>query len=203
MEKIKYPERIRELADLLAQKLVVRKAKSLYGACNQNLNNVIAMESDYYGMTLQKSVVWKLRMLQEIDTNLTEHEPEVKKELAEELTKFFQGRIVRIADSIFARFDRVELPNKNNSVATFYGKAFDTFHKEADPEFTSFGAVTKAVPSPMRLNLDDGQHYDLGFQNRSFVTWEEVESELKLVDPSGTFTKVVTDMLGIDKDGTP
>lgn len=199
MEKIKYPERIRELADQLAQKLVVRKAKSQYGACNQNLNAVIAMESDHYGSLIQKNVLWKLRMLQEIDTKLTEREPEVKKELAEELTKFFNGRIVRIADSIFARFDRVELPNKYNSVATFYGKAFDTFHKEAEPEFTSFGAVTKARPSPMRLNLDDGQHYDLGFPNMSFVSWEEIESELKLVDPSGTFTKVVTDMLGVDK----
>lgn len=197
MKRIIYPESIRCLADSLALKLVVRKAKSQYGAANQYLSKVSEMESDEYAMRLQNSIVQKLRSLQKTDTALAEKESGVKKDLAEELTKFFNGRIVRIADSIFARFDRVELPNKYNSVATFYGKAFDTFHKEAEPEFTSFGAVTKARPSPMRLNLDDSQHYDLGFPNMSFVTWEEVESELKLVDPSGTFTKVVKDMLDI------
>ena len=197
MERIIYPESIRCLADWLAKKLVVRKAKSQYGAANQYLAKVSEMETDGHALSIQHPIVLNLRKLQELDTFISGKEPELKREIAEELTMFFHGRLVRIADSIFARFDRIELPNKHNSVATFYGKAFDTFHREAEPEFATFGAVTKAVPSPMKLNLPAGEHYDLGFPNMSFVTWEEVESELKLVDPSGTFTKVVKDMLDI------
>lgn len=200
MEKIVYPEEIRALADQIAQKLVVRKAKRQYGVCNQELAKVIQMESDYYGMTLQKSILWKLRMLQKVDDSLNEREPGVRAKLAQELTQFFKGRIVRIADSLFARFDNVEFTAKPNPVVKFSGKAFDTFHKEADDNFVTYGAVVKATPSPLKLNLGDGQHYDLAFPRMNFVTWDEVESELNLVDPTNTFGKVVMDLLGINKD---
>lgn len=44
MEKIVYSERIRELADILARKLVVRKAKNLWATAMQHTKNALAVD---------------------------------------------------------------------------------------------------------------------------------------------------------------
>lgn len=44
MEKIVYSERIRELADILARKLVVRKAKNLWATAMQHTKNALVVD---------------------------------------------------------------------------------------------------------------------------------------------------------------
>ena len=135
MEKIVYSERIRELADILARKLVVRKAKNLWATAKQHLEN--AQEVDYSAaMELCRvSMLDRIRKYQKEEDTLETNEPAVKKELGELLTEFFKERIVRISDSLFAVFDKVSFGNAGNAVAHFHGKAFDTFHKEISRDF--------------------------------------------------------------------
>ena len=64
MEKIVYSERIRELADILARKLVVRKAKNLWTTAMQHTKNALAVD---YSAAMDVS-----RELDEICTNIPE-----------------------------------------------------------------------------------------------------------------------------------
>jgi hypothetical protein len=134
-------------------------------------------------------------MYQKDEDALEADEPEVKKELGELLTAMFKDRIVRINDSLFAVFDRVSFDNPGNAVAHFHVKAFDTFHKEIARVFDTHEAIIKAVPSPMRLLENKGEHYDIAFAPLHFVTWDDLEPEFAIVDKSGTFKETVMSML--------
>ena len=196
MEKIVYSERIRELADILARKLVVRKAKNLWATAMQHTKNALAVDYSAAMDVSRDCMLSHVRRYQKEEDVLETSEPAVKKELGELLTELFRGRIVRIADSLFAVFDKVSFDNAGNAVAHFHGKAFDTFHKEIERDFDTYEAIIKAVPSPMRLIEKNGEHYDIAFAPLHFVTLEDLEPEFAMVDKSGTFKETVLTMLG-------
>jgi hypothetical protein len=196
MEKIVYSERIRELADVLARKLVLRKAKNLWASAKQHLVNAQAVDYSAAMDLSRDCMLSRVRRYQEEEDALETTEPDVKKELGELLTELFKGRIVRVADSLFVVFDKVSFDNPKNAVAHFHGKAFDTFHKEIERDFDTYEAIIKAVPSPMRLLNNKGEHYDIAFAPLHFVTWEDLELEFAMVDKSGTFKETVLTMLG-------
>jgi len=196
MEKIVYSERIRELADILARKLVVRKAKNLWATAMQHLVNAQAVDYSAAMDLCRVSMLDRIRRYQKEEDVLETTEPDVKKELGELLTEFFKGRIVRVADSLFVVFDKVSFDNPKNAVAHFHGKAFDTSLKEIERNFDSYMAIIKAVPSPMRLIEKNGEHYDIAFAPMHFVTWDDLEPEFAMVDKSGTFKETVLTMLG-------
>lgn len=199
MEKIIYSERIRELADILARKLVVRKAKNLWATAMQHTKNALAVDYSAAMDVSRDCMLSHVRRYQKEEDALESNEPNVKKELSELLTEFFKGRIVRIRDSVFVVFDKVSFDNAGNAVAHFHGKAFDTFHKEIERDFDSYMAIIKSVPSPMRFIEKNGEHYDLAFAPLHFVTLEDLEPEFAMVDKSGTFKETVLTMLGHDK----
>lgn len=196
MEKIVYSERIRELADILARKLVVRKAKNLWATTMQHLVNAQAVDYSAAMDLCRVSMLDRIRRYQKEEDTLETTEPDVKKELGELLTEFFKGRIVRVADSLFVVFDKVSFDNPKNAVAHFHGKAFDTSLKEIKRDFDSYMAIIKSVPSPMRFIEKNGEHYDLAFAPLHFVTWDDLEPEFAMVDKSGTFKETVMSMLG-------
>ena len=201
MEKIVYSERIRELADELARKLVVRKAKNLWATAMQHTKNALAVDYSAAMDLSRDCMLSRVRMFQKEEDALEATEPDVKKELGELLTEFFKGRIVRVADSLFVVFDKVSFDNPKNAVAHFHGKAFDTSLKEIERDFDSYMAIIKAVPSPMRLIEKrfiekSGEHYDIAFAPLHFVTLEDLEPEFAMVDKSGTFKETVLTMLG-------
>ena len=196
MEKIVYSERIRELADVLARKLVVRKAKNLWATAMQHTKNALAVDYSAAMDVSRDCMLSRVRMFQKEEDALETNEPAVKKELGELLTELFKGRIVRINDSLFAVFDKVSFDNAGNAVAHFHGKAFDTFHKEIERDFDTYEAIIKAVPSPMRLIEKNGEHYDIAFAPLHFVTWDDLDPEFAMVDKSGTFKENVLTMLG-------
>ena len=196
MEKIVYSERIRELADVLARKLVLRKAKNLWASAKQHLVNAQAVDYSAAMDLSRDCMLSRVRRYQEEEDALETSEPAAKKELGELLTEFFNGRIVRVADSLFVVFDKVSFDNPKNAVAHFHGKAFDTSLKEIERNFDSYMAIIKAVPSPMRLIEKNGEHYDLAFAPLHFVTLEDLEPEFAMVDKSGTFKETVLSMLG-------
>ena len=195
MEKIVYSERIRELADILARKLVVRKSKNLWASAKQHLENALAVDYSAAMELYRISMLDRIRMYQKEEDTLETNEPAVKKELGELLTELFKGRIVRISDSLFAVFDKVSFDNAGNAVAHFHGKAFDTFHKEISRDFDTHEAIIKAVPSPMRLLENNGEHYDIAFAPLHFITWDDLDPEFAMVDKSGTFKETVMSML--------
>lgn len=197
MEKIEYSERIRELADILARKLVVRKAKNLWAKAMQHTKNALAADYSAAMDVSRDCMLSRVRLYQKEEDALETSEPAVKKELGELLTEFFKGRIVRINDSLFAVFDKVSFDNAGNAVAHFHGKAFDTFHKEIERDFDTYEAIIKAVPSPMRLIEKNGEHYNIAFAPLHFVTLEDLEPEFAMVDKSGTFKETVLTMLGL------
>lgn len=197
MEKIEYSERIRELADILARKLVVRKAKNLWANAMQHTKNALAADYSAAMDVSRDCMLSRVRLYQKEEDALETSEPAVKKELGELLTEFFKGRIVRINDSLFAVFDKVSFDNAGNAVAHFHGKAFDTFHKEIERDFDTYEAIIKAVPSPMRLIEKNGEHYNIAFAPLHFVTLEDLEPEFAMVDKSGTFKETVLTMLGL------
>lgn len=196
MEKIVYSERIRELADVLARKLVVRKAKNLWATAKQHLVNAQAVDYSAAMDLCRVSMLDRIRRYQKEEDALEATEPSVKKELGELLTEFFKGRIVRIADSLFVVFDKVSFDNSKNAVAHFHGKAFDTSLKEIERNFDSYMAIIKAVPSPMHLIETNGEHYDIAFAPLHFVTLDDLDPEFAMVDKSGTFKETVLTMLG-------
>ena len=196
MEKIVYSERIRELADILARKLVVRKAKNLWATAMQHTKNALAVDYSAAMDVSRVSMLDRIRRYQKEENVLETTEPDVKKELGELLTEFFKGRIVRIRDSGFGVFDKVSFDNPKNAVAHFHGKAFDTSLKEIERDFDSYMAIIKSVPSPMRFIEKNGEHYDLAFAPLHFVTLEDLEPEFAMVDKSGTFKETVMTMLG-------
>ena len=196
MEKIVYSERIRELADVLARKLVLRKAKNLWATAMQHLVNAQAVDYSAAMDLCRVSMLDRIRRYQKEEDTLETTEPDVKKELGELLTEFFKGRIVRVADSLFVVFDKVSFDNPKNAVVHFHGKAFDTSLKEIDRDFDSYMAIIKSVPSPMRFIEKNGEHYDLAFAPLHFVTLEDLEPEFAMVDKSGTFKETVMAMLG-------
>ena len=196
MEKIEYSERIRELADILARKLVVRKAKNLWAKAMQHTKNALAVDYSAAMDVSRDCMLSRVRLYQKEEDALETSEPAVKKELGELLTEFFKGRIVRINDSLFAVFDKVSFDNTRNAVAHFHGKAFDTFHKEIEKDFSTRVAIIKSVPSPMRFIEKKEEHYDIAFHRLYFVTWEDLEPEFAMVDKSGTFKETVLTMLG-------
>ena len=196
MEKIVYSERIRELADVLARKLVLRKAKNLWASAKQHLVNAQAVDYSAAMDLCRVSMLDRIRRYQKEEDTLETTEPDVKKELGELLTEFFKGRIVRVADSLFVVFDKVSFDNPKNAVVHFHGKAFDTSLKEIDRDFDSYMAIIKSVPSPMRFIEKNGEHYDLAFAPLHFVTLEDLEPEFAMVDKSGTFKETVMAMLG-------
>ena len=196
MEKIVYSERIRELADVLARKLVLRKAKNLWASAKQHLVNAQAVDYSAAMDLCRVSMLDRIRRYQKEEDTLETTEPDVKKELGELLTEFFKGRIVRVADSLFVVFDKVSFDNPKNAVAHFHGKAFDTSLKEIERDFDSYMAIIKAVPSPMRLIEKNDEHYDIAFAPLHFVTLEDLEPEFAMVDKSGTFKETVMAMLG-------
>lgn len=197
MEKIEYSERIRELADILARKLVVRKAKNLWAKAMQHTKNALAADYSAAMDVSRDCMLSRVRLYQKEEDALETSEPAVKKELGELLTEFFKGRIVRINDSLFAVFDKVSFDNAGNAVAHFHGKAFDTFHKEIEKDFSTRVAIIKSVPSPMRLIEKNGEHYNIAFAPLHFVTLEDLEPEFAMVDKSGTFKETVLTMLGL------
>ena len=197
MENIVYSERIRELADVLAKKLVVRKAKNLWASAKQHLVNALAVDFSAAMDLSRDSMLSRIRRYQKEEDELEANEPDVKKELGELLTGMFKDRMVRINDSLFAVFDKVSLDNVGNAVAHFHGKAFDTFHKEIERDFNTYEAIIKAVPSPMRRIEKNGEHYDLALAPMHFVTWDDLEPEFAMVDKSGTFKETVMSMLGL------
>lgn len=196
MEKIVYSERIRELADILARKLVVRKAKNLWATAMQHTKNALAVDFSAAMDVSRDCMLSHVRAYQKEEDALETNEPNVKKELGELLTELFRGRIVRIRDSVFAVFDEVSFDNPGNAVAHFHGKAFDTFHKEIDRGVDAYAAVIKTVPSPMRLLENKGEHYDIAFPRLHFVTWDDLEPEFAMVDKTGAFKETVLTMLG-------
>ena len=195
MEKIVYSERIRELADVLARKLVLRKAKNLWATAMKHLVNAQAVDYSAAMDLCRVSMLDRIRRYQKEENVLETTEPDVKKELGELLTEFFKGRIVRIRDSVFVVFDKVSFDNPKNAVAHFHGKAFDTSLKEIERDFDSYMAIIKSVPSPMRFIEKNGEHYDLAFAPLHFVTLEDLEPEFAMVDKSGTFKETVMTML--------
>lgn len=197
MEKIVYSERIRELADILARKLVVRKAKNLWATAMQHTKNALVVDYSAAMDVSRDCMLSHVRRYQKDEDALETSEPAVKKELGELLTEFFKGRIVRVADSLFVVFDKVSFDNPKNAVAHFHGKAFDTSLKEIERDFDSYIAIIKSVPSPMRLIEKNGEHYDIAFPPLHFVTWDDLEPEFAMVDKSGTFKKTVLTMLGL------
>jgi hypothetical protein len=197
MEKIVYSERIRELTDILARKLVVRKAKNLWATAMQHTKNALAVDYSAAMDVSRDCMLSHVRRYQKEEDVLETTEPDVKKELGELLTEFFKGRIVRIADSLFVVFDKVSFDNPKNAVAHFHGKAFDTSLKEIDRDSDSCMAIIKSVPSPMRLIEKNGEHYDIAFPTLHFVTWEDLEPEFAMVDKTGTFKETVLTMLGL------
>ena len=196
MEKIIYSERIRELADILARKLVVRNAKNLWATAMQHTKNALAVDYSAAMDVSRDCMLSHVRRYQKEEDALESNEPNVKKELGELLTEFFKGRIVRIRDSVFVVFDKVSFDNPKNAVAHFHGKAFDTSLKEIERDFDSYMAIIKSVPSPMRFIEKNGEHYDLAFASLHFVTLEDLEPEFAMVDKSGTFKETVMTMLG-------
>ena len=196
MEKIVYSERIRELADELARKLVVRKAKNLWATAMQHTKNALAVDYSAAMDLSRDCMLSRVRMFQKEEDALETSEPAVKKELGELLTELFKGRIVRVADSLFVVFDKVSFDNPKNAVAHFHGKAFDTFHKEIERDFDAYEAIIKAVPSPLRFIEKKEEHYDIAFPWLHFVTLEDLEPEFAMVDNSGTFKETVMAMLG-------
>jgi hypothetical protein len=196
MEKIVYSERIRELADVLARKLVLRKTKNLWVTAMQHLVNAQAVDYSAAMDLCRVSMLDRIRRYQKEEGVLEAIEPAAKKELGELLTEFFKGRIVRVADSLFVVFDTVSFDNPKNAVAHFHGKAFDTSLKEIERDFDSYMDIIKAVPSPMRLLEKNGEHYDIAFAPLHFVTWDELEPEFAMVDKSGNFKENVMTMLG-------
>lgn len=196
MEKIEYSERIRELADILARKLVVCKAKNLWATAMQHTKNALAVDYSAAMDVSRDCMLSRVRLYQKEEDALETSEPAVKKELGELLTEFFKGRIVRIRDSVFVVFDKVSFDNPKNAVAHFHGKAFDTSLKEIERDFDSYMAIIKSVPSPMRFIEKNGEHYDLAFAPLHFVTLEDLEPEFAMVDKSGTFKETVMTMLG-------
>ena len=196
MEKIVYSDRIRELADIIARKLVVRKAKNLWATAMQHTKNALAVDYSAAMDVSRNCMLSHVRRYQTEEDAFEANEPNVKKELGELLTEFLKGRIVRINDSLFAVFDKVSFDNAGNAVAHFHGKAFDTSLKEIERDFDSYMAIIKAVPSPMRLIEKNGEHYDIAFTPLHFVTWDDLEPEFSMVDKSGTFKENVLTMLG-------
>lgn len=196
MEKIVYSERIRELADVLARKLVVRKAKNLWATAMQHTKNALVVDYSAAMDVSRDCMLSHVRRYQKDEDALETSEPAVKKELGELLTEFFKGRIVRVADSLFVVFDKVSFDNPKNAVAHFHGKAFDTSLKEIERDFDSYIAIIKSVPSPMRLIEKNGEHYDIAFVPLHFVTWDDLDPEFAMVDKSGTFKETVMAMLG-------
>ena len=199
MEKIVYSERIRELADILARKLVVRKAKNLWATAMQHTKNALVVDYSAAMDVSRDCMLTHVRAYQKEEDALEANEPNVKKALGELLTELFQGRIVRINDSLFAVFDKVSFDNAGNAVAHFHGKAFDTFHKEIERDFDAYEAIIKAVPSPLRFIEKKEEHYDIAFPWLYFVTWDDLDPEFSMVDKSGTFKETVLTMLGHDK----
>ena len=197
MEKIVYSERIRELTDILARKLVVRKAKNLWATAMQHTKNALAVDYSAAMDVSRDCMLSRVRMFQKEEDVLEANEPAVKRELGELLTEFFKGRIVRINDSLFAVFDKVSFDNARNAVAYFHGKAFDTFHKEIEKDFDTYEAILKAVPSPMRLLKNKDEHYDIAFAPLHFVTWDDLEPEFAMVDKSGSFKETVMEMMKV------
>lgn len=120
MEKIVYSERIRELADDLARKLVVRKAKNLWATAMQHTKNALAVDYSAAMDLSRDCMLSRVRMFQKEEDALEATESDVKKELGELLTEFFKGRIVRVADSLFVVFDKVSFDNPKNAVAHFH-----------------------------------------------------------------------------------
>lgn len=196
MEKIVYSERIRELADTLARKLVVRKALFLWSRAMQHTRDTLELDYSSAMDVSRECMLSRVRRFQKEEDALEANEPAVKKELGELLTEFFKGRIVRINDSLFAVFDKVSFDHDRNAVAHFHGKAFDTFHKEIERDFDTYEAIIKAVPSPMRLLKNKDEHYDIAFAPLHFVTWDDLEPEFAMVDKSGNFKENVLTMLG-------
>ena len=196
MEKIIYSERIRELADILARKLVVRNAKNLWATAMQHTKNALAVDYSAAMDVSRDCMLSHVRRYQKEEDALESNEPNVKKELGELLTEFFKGRIVRIRDSVFVVFDKVSFDNPKNAVAHFHGKAFDTSLKEIERDFDSYMAIIKSVPSPMRFIEKNGEHYDIAFAPLHFVTWDDLDPEFAMVDKSGTFKETVMAMLG-------
>ena len=196
MEKIVYSERIRELADILARKLVVRKAKNLWATAMQHTKNALAVDYSAAMDVRRDCMLSHVRRYQKEENVLETTEPDVKKELGELLTEFFKGRIVRIRDSVFVVFDKVSFDNPKNAVAHFHGKAFDTSLKEIERDFDSYMAIIKSVPSPLRFIEKKEEHYDIAFPWLYFVTLEDLEPEFAMVDKSGTFKETVLTMLG-------
>lgn len=199
MEKIVYSERIRELADILARKLIVRKAKNLWATAMQHTKNALAVDYSAAMDVSRDCMLSHVRRYQKEEDALETTETDVKKELGELLTEFFNGRIVRIRDSVFAVFDKVSFDNAGNAVAHFHGKAFDTVHKEIERDFDAYEAIVKAVPSPLRFLEKKEDHYDIAFPRLHFVTWDDLDPEFAMVDKSGTFKETVLTMLGHDK----
>ena len=197
MEKIVYSERIRELADILARKLVVRKAKNLWATAMQHTKNALAVDYSAAMDVSRDCMLSRVRMFQKEEDVLEANEPAVKKELGELLTEFFKGRIVRINDSLFVVFDKVSFDNARNAIAHFHGKGFDTFYKEIEKDFDTYEAIIKAVPSPMRLLKNKDEHYDIAFAPLHFVTWDDLEPEFAMVDKSGSFKETVMEMLKV------
>ena len=197
MEKIVYPERIRDLADTLARKLVLRKAKNLWASAMQHTKNALAFDYSEAMELCKDSMLSRIRRYQKEEDVLEANEPNVKKELGELLTELFKGRIVRINDSLFAVFDKVSFDNVANAVAHFHGKAFDSFNKEIEKDFDTYEAIIKVVSSPMLHFEKKREHYDIAFATLHFVTWDELEPEFALVDMSGTFKETVKAILGL------
>ncbi len=102
METIVYTERIRELADILARKLVVRKAKNLWASAKQHLVNALAVDFSVAMDLSRDCMLSRIRMYQKDEDALEANEPEVKKELGELLTAMFKDRIVRNVYLTFA-----------------------------------------------------------------------------------------------------
>lgn len=123
MEKIVYSERICELADVLAKKLVVRKVKNQWATAMQYTKDAMAVDYLAAMDVSRDCMLSHVCAYQKEEDVLEANEPAVKKELGELLTEFFKGRIVRINDSLFAVFDKVSFDNARNAVAHFHGKA--------------------------------------------------------------------------------
>lgn len=198
MEKIEYTERIRELADILAKKLVIRKAKNRWAAAHQVILDALAIDYSTSMKLADDDMLARIRNLQKEETELENNEAGVKKELGERLTELFKDRIVRINDSLFAVFDSVTFDKADKDVAHFHGKAFDTYYREATKDFNTYSDVTKQIPSPLR-RLSDGEHYELTFPDMHFVTWDDLEPEFAIVDHTGSFRDTVMELIGISK----
>lgn len=56
MERIVYTERIRELADILVRKLVVRKAKNLWATAMQHTKNALVEMNDAFSIGMYEGM---------------------------------------------------------------------------------------------------------------------------------------------------